>query len=142
MAFEGMSVTRAIAVAEIADVHWIRVRSDDLDPAASREIRQACLHALERGITDIVIELTAVAHFCAEGIDALEAAAEELRAKHGILTLVVKHDETAGRIELRQVPAAGIAAVTGLSTALDEAILGDGRSQPSTPTTTEGGNER
>jgi anti-anti-sigma regulatory factor len=139
MAVEGMTVTRAIAVAELDDMHWIRVRAADLDLDASREIRQACLHALERGVTDIVIELTGVVHVCAEGIDALEAAADELGAKHGTLTLVVKHDETVGRIELRHVPATGLAAVTGLGGALDEAILGSGRAQPSAPETSGGG---
>ncbi len=124
MGFEGMTVTRSVSVAELNGVHWIRARSGELDLEASREIRQACLHCLERGVSDIVIELTGVEHVSAEGLDALEAAADELRAKHGTLSLAARHHESFGRIDLRHVPDVGLSALSGLSVALDEALVG------------------
>jgi len=132
-----MTVTRSVAVAELDGMHWIRVRGGQLDLEASREVRHACLRSLERGITDIVIELSGVVRVCAEGIDILEAAADELRAKHGTLSLVVQHDESVGRLDLRHVPAAGLSELTGLSVALDDALLECGRLEPSTTATTE-----
>jgi anti-anti-sigma factor len=141
MAVESMTVTGSIGVAELDDVVWIRVRAGDIDPETSREIRRACLRALERGMTDLVVELTGVERICAEGVDMLEAAADELRAKHGTLSLVVKHDERVGRIDLRLVPAAGLADLTGLSIALDEALADCGRLQPPASAETRPGND-
>jgi anti-anti-sigma factor len=141
MAVESMAGARSVTVAELHDMYWIRIGAGDLDPEASWDVRYACLRALERGITDIVVELTGVEHVSAEGVDMLEAAAEELRAKHGTLSLVVKHDESVGRIDLRLVPAAGLSELTGLSAALDEALIDGGRvGRSSQPTPTEGGN--
>jgi hypothetical protein len=138
MAIDNVTVTRSLTVAELNEMYWIRVRGVDLGLETSLAIRHACLRGLERGIADIVIELTGVEHVCAEGIDTIEAAADELGAKHGTLSLAVRHDESVGRIDLRHVPATGLAELAGLSVALDEALRECGRLHPSPPTTNGG----
>jgi anti-anti-sigma regulatory factor len=122
MELEGMTVTRSISVAELNDVHWIRVRGGELDREAAEEIRQACLRGLDRGVAKIVVELTGVARVCPEGIDVIQAAADELDAKSGALSLVVRQDPRSERVDLRRVPASGLEELTGLCIALDEAL--------------------
>jgi anti-anti-sigma regulatory factor len=122
MELEGMTVTRSISVAELNDVHWIRVRGGQLDPGAAEAIRQACLRGLDRGISKIVVELTGVSGVCTQGIDVIQAAADELDAKSGTLSLVVRQNERSGRVDLRRVPASGLEELSGLCIALDEAL--------------------
>ena len=129
MEVESMAITRSITVAAVGEMYWIRVRSSEFEHEASREVRHVCLRGLERGVTDIVIELSGVVHVSAEAVDMLEALADELRAKHGTLWLVGRHDESVGRIDLRHVPAAGLTELKGLSIALDEALHECGRLQ-------------
>lgn len=124
-----MTVMGRITVAELSRLYWISIHGEELDLKASLDVRRACLRGLERGITKIVIELTGVNRVSAEGIDMLQAAADELHAKHGSLSLVVRHGENAGRIDIRPVPAAGLTELAGLSAALDEALLEYGRLQ-------------
>lgn len=141
MKARSITVTRSITVAELDGLHWIRVRAAQLDFETSQEVRHACLRGLERGIAEIVIELTGVVRVCVDGVDMLEAAADELRAKHGTLSLVVQHDESVGRLDLRRVPAVGLSELAGLSAALDDALLEGGRLQPSMTAPTEGGSD-
>jgi hypothetical protein len=117
-----MTVTRSISVAELNGVHWIRVRGGVLDLEASEQIRHACLRGVDRGIDRIVLELTGVLGVCAEGLDVIQAAADELDAKSGTLSLVVRHDPRSGRVDLRRVPASGLQELSGLCTALDDAL--------------------
>lgn len=119
MAGETLTRNRSIAVEELKYAYWIRVLPPTLDLEASRGIRTACLRGLERGIAHIVVDLTGVADVHDDGIDMLEAAAEELIAKHGTLWVANHRDDS---LELRPVPAEGLSELAGLSAALDSAL--------------------
>ncbi len=104
---------------ELRDALWIRTPTPTLDHDASQDIRTEFLRALERGVTRIVVDLTGVTEVRPEGIDLLEAAADELLAKHGTLWLANDAGES---LRLGAVEADGLQGLRGLSSALASAL--------------------
>jgi len=122
MAPETLPWSRSITVEELRYAYWIRVLPATLDYETSWNIRAACLRGLERGVPHIVVDLTGVAEVCADGIDMLEAAADELTAKRGTLWIANNEGESPDTLELRPVQAEGLSELVGLSAALDSAV--------------------
>ena len=116
----------------------IDVPSGALDAAEVLDARLACLQALERGATQIFVDLTGVTVVCREAVDLLEAVGEELRAKHGTLWLA-NHDADAA---WHPVLAEGLAGVVGMSAALDAALAADPGTSRSRASAGEGGLHR
>ena len=116
----------AVRVQEMREACRIDVPSGALDTAEVVDTRLACLQALERGASQIFVDLTGVGVVCREAIDLLEAVGEELLAKHGTLWLANREVDSAWR----PVLAEGIAGLAGMSTALDGALAADRESTP------------
>ncbi len=110
-----------VRVQEMREACRIDIPSGALETAEVLDARLACLQALERGVTQIFVDLTGVATVCREAVDLLEAVGEELLAKHGTLWLANREDDPTWHPVLTE----GVAGLAGMSKALDSALAAD-----------------
>ena len=107
-----------VRVQELQEAFRIDVPSGTLNTEEVLDVRLACLQALERGVSQIFVDLTGVSAICHEAIDLLETVGEELLAKHGTLWLANRD----GDPPLQPVLAEGLTGLAGLSAAFDAAL--------------------
>ena len=109
---------RTVRVQELHEAFRIDVPSGTLNAEEVLDVRLACLQALERGVSQIFVDLTGVSVICREAIDLLETVGEELLAKHGTLWLANRDSDPAWHPVLPE----GLAGLAGLGAAFDAAL--------------------
>ena len=79
------------AIVEVENGFWIVNGPKAYGPDAAHELRNACLHALDRGAEHIAVDLTRVREPSSALLDVLASAEEVLSARGGTLTLWARH---------------------------------------------------
>ena len=72
---------------EIDEGFWVVVSTDSHRVDAAEQLREACLHALDRGAEHLVVDVTASRTLSVELKDVLASASDVLRARGGSLVI-------------------------------------------------------
>jgi anti-anti-sigma factor len=115
-----------IASSEIGTGLWLLAPRGDLDGTGARELRAACVAALDRGGLNVVVDLTGTRSMCMDALDVLVSVSETLLARGGFLWLATA-GEAGYAYELLPVDDRGLTAAEGFSVALDGALAAERR---------------
>jgi len=83
----GAHTTTTDRPTEIDEGLWVVVSADSHRVGAAEQLREACLHALDRGAEHLAVDVTASRTLSAELKDVLASASDVLRARGGSLVI-------------------------------------------------------